>query len=124
MLCNRSVQWLLKIDKQEKLTFATLAFAKSNHLVNEHISLPDSIIFLRNKSVLTRTNALIAILFEVGGWYKSAILLKIMPRFLRDAVYDVIAKYRYKIWGKTDACMFLTPALKHRFLETQGSNLK
>jgi len=117
MLCNRSVQWLLSIDKQEKLTFATLDYALSNHLVKAPQTLPDSIIFLRNKTILVRSNALIAILIEVGGWYQAAILLKIIPSFLRDAIYDVIAKYRYKVWGKTEACLLLTPALKHRFLD-------
>ena len=117
MLCNRSVQWLLSIDKQEKLTFATLDYALLNHLVKAPQTLPDSIIFLRNKTILVRSDALIAILIEVGGWYQAAILLKIIPSFLRDAIYDVIAKYRYKVWGKTEACLFLTPALKHRFFD-------
>ena len=121
MLCNRSVQWLLSIDKQEKLTFTTLAYALSNHLIKGQQSLPDSIIFLKKHTILVRTNALIAILVEVGGWYQSVILLKIIPSFVRDAIYDIIAKYRYKVWGKTEACLFLTPALKHRFLDAQAS---
>ena len=116
VLCNASVQCLLKIDKNEVLTFATLQYAKAHALVDKIQSQPDSIIYLKQAKLYNRSNALIELLIDVGGVYKTAILLKLIPTFLRDIAYHLIAKYRYRIWGKTDQCMFLTPQLKHRFL--------
>lgn len=116
ILCNRSVAWLLKIDKNEVLTFATLQYAKEHHLLPATHSLPDSILYLQNNKVFMRTNALIAILKDIGNLYYMAVLLQIFPSFLRDALYDLIAKYRYLLWGKTAECLFLHSKLRHRFL--------
>jgi predicted DCC family thiol-disulfide oxidoreductase YuxK len=116
ILCNRSVAWLLKIDKKEVLTFATLQYAKENHLVKDLEAQPDSIIYLQNARLLNRTSALIAIMKDIGGICRMAALLQIIPSFFRNYVYYLIAKHRFKIWGKTEQCLFLNSKLRHRFL--------
>ena len=80
--------------------------------------LPDSVIVLTNEgALLVRSNAFLHILRKLGGgWSALAAVIAIVPRFLRDAVYDFIARVRYRVFGKRDdVCPVTEPELRKRF---------
>lgn len=118
-LCNKSVQFVIKRDKQAKFKFAALqSEAGQNLLKNHQLSQQnfDSVVYLHNNKVYERSTAALHILKELGGAWKLLYGFIIIPAFIRNKVYDAIAQNRYKIWGKQDSCIIPTPDLQKRFL--------
>jgi predicted DCC family thiol-disulfide oxidoreductase YuxK len=77
----------------------------------------NSFILANEDKVNTRSTAAMRTAKQMGGRWKLLYRLMIVPRFIRNAVYNVIARNRYKWFGKNDECMVPTPELKERFLE-------
>lgn len=75
-----------------------------------------TVIFEKNGRVSTKSDAVLGLLWELGGFWKLSVLGRIIPRFLRNALYDLIASRRYAWFGKREFCMIPTPELKERFL--------
>ncbi len=121
-LCNRSVQFIIKRDKYDAFRFATLQGEIGQQLINERnidTSKMDSIILIEpGVAYYTKSTAAIRIGQSFGGFWKMAYVLNLIPRQLRDIVYDWVARNRYGWYGKKDACMIPTPALKTKFLDT------
>jgi predicted DCC family thiol-disulfide oxidoreductase YuxK len=120
-LCSGFVQFIIKKDPTAKFRFASLQsdFGKSQ-LVRFNLD-PDllhSIIVIDGEVALQRGDAALHIANHLGGLWKILNVFKILPKFFRDAIYNVIAKNRYRIFGKKDSCMIPTPGLKERFIET------
>jgi len=119
-LCNATVQWVIKRDKKAIFKFASLQSHAGHIFRQSHAArLPesiDSVILEANGKVYTKSTAVIRTLGMLGGFYKLSVIALVVPRFLRDAVYDYVARNRYKWYGKKDACMVPTPELKSRFL--------
>ena len=120
-LCNRSIQFIIKHDKNDEFRFATLQGAIGQQLVQERsidISEIDSIILIEpGVAFYTKSTAALEIGYTFGGMWKIANVLNLIPRQLRDIVYDWIATNRYKWYGKMDQCMIPTPELKAKFLD-------
>lgn len=114
-LCNSSVQKLIAMDKKNRLFFAPLQSQAANHYLKE-IDCPDSIVFYDRGQIYTMSTAVLKILKLMGFPYSLSVVFFIVPRFLRDAVYQYIAKNRYKWYGKRAVCMVPTQELKERFL--------
>ena len=113
-LCDGTVQKLLKWDESKLLRFATLQFAAEKHLFETSA---DSIILLYRGQIFQKSHAVIQILSLLGGRYRLlAMVLKVFPQRIRDFGYDMIAKYRYRWFGKYDTCMLPDENLKVRFL--------
>lgn len=117
LLCNHSVQFLLRKDTQEKLFFATLKYAKEQGIIPPDMKVPDSFIYRKNNQFYMESDAVIQVAKTLGGFYAWASPAWYIPRFMRDIPYRLIAKYRYKIWGKTETCAMMTPAYKKRILD-------
>ena len=121
-LCNRSVQFVISHDKKGTVKFATLQsdigekILSSNLLDRDYI---DSLVLLENGKAYTHSSAAIRLSKYLNGLYPVLQLFLIIPKFLRDPIYNWIARNRYKWFGKTDVCMIPTPELKSRFLEDQ-----
>ena len=114
--CNASVQWIIRRDRKAKFLFAPLQSsigAEAKAAVGMDL---DSIILLHNGRYFTKSDAAIRIALLLGRPWSWMEVLKIFPRFLRNAVYDLIARHRYRWFGKKDSCMMPTPALRQRFL--------
>lgn len=118
-LCNGAVNWLIDHDPQQHLLFAPLqgtTFAS----INENTAVPHdlSTIVLWNKErLLTHSKAVLHILIELGGiWRLAARVGLIVPVFLRDALYGLVARNRYQWFGKQEQCRLPTPELAARFL--------
>jgi predicted DCC family thiol-disulfide oxidoreductase YuxK len=75
-------------------------------------------VLVEGEMVSTRSTAGLRIARRLSGLWPLLYAFLIVPKFLRDAVYRVIAKNRYKWWGKRDACMVPTPEVQERFLSS------
>src|SRR5258706_3906277 len=119
-LCNGAVQFIIKRDKKKQFRFASMQ-GKAGHELLQKFDLPandfNSFILFEDNKVYTRSTAALRIAKYMGGGWKLLYGLMIIPRFIRNAVYNVIAKNRYKWFGKKDECMIPAPELKDRFLD-------
>ena len=117
-LCNRSVQFVIKRDKEGIFRYASLQSASGQQILNEY-SLPqdhfNSFILFDNGKIYTRSDAALRVSSQLKGW-KWTRVFRIVPRFVRDAVYNLIARNRYKWFGKREECMLPKPEWKERFL--------
>lgn len=120
-LCHRAVKFVLKHDTTgEAFRFAPLQGATFSAMVPaaERESLPDSIVVRTAAgALLVRSAAFIHILQRLGGgWRVLAAILAVVPRGLRDAAYDFVARVRYRIFGRRDDVCPIVPAdLRKRF---------
>lgn len=76
----------------------------------------DSIILVDGENCYVKSSAALRIAKDLSGGYPLLYGFLILPRFIRDAVYDYIARNRYKWFGKKESCMIPTPELKSKFL--------
>jgi len=118
-LCNKSVQFVIKRDPQAKFSYASLQSGFGQSLLKQ-FNLPsgnfNSFILFQDNKVYTRSTGALKMLSQLEGW-KWTRIFYIFPRFLRDAVYNIISKYRYRWFGKMDECMMPTKELQARFLD-------
>jgi predicted DCC family thiol-disulfide oxidoreductase YuxK len=119
-LCNSIVQFVIKKDKKKQFLFASLQ-GKTGQEVLKKFNLPvndfNSFIILEADKIYTRSTGALRMLKKLGGGWKLFYGFIILPRFIRDAVYNWIARNRYKWYGKRDECMIPTPELKERFFD-------
>jgi predicted DCC family thiol-disulfide oxidoreductase YuxK len=120
-LCHRTVKFVVKRDRAgNAFRFAPLQGETFQRLVppERRAGLPDSIVVRREDGVLlARSNAFIHILSRLGGgWGALAAILRVIPRPVRDAVYDLVARIRYGVFGRRDDLCPIVPAdLRARF---------
>jgi predicted DCC family thiol-disulfide oxidoreductase YuxK len=118
-LCNSSVQFILKRDKENKFRFASLQSTYGQNLLKQ-FNLPadqfNSFILYQDGEIYTRSTGALMMFSQLKGW-KWTKIFKAVPRFIRDAVYNLIANNRYKWFGKKNECWLPTPDLKNRFLD-------
>lgn len=118
-LCNASVQFLIRQDKHERLRFASLQSEFGQETLKKfHLPEKDfnSFIFLENEKIYLRSAAALRIAAYLGGFWRVFQLFWLVPPFIRNAMYDLIAKNRYKWFSKKTECMLPSPELKRRFL--------
>jgi len=119
-LCNRAVQFIIKRDKKKQFLFASLQGKAGNKLLQKFdlpANLFNSFILVEGDKVYTRSTAALRVAKKLSGGWKLLYGLMIVPGFIRNAVYNLIAKNRYKWFGKREECMIPTPELKERFLD-------
>jgi predicted DCC family thiol-disulfide oxidoreductase YuxK len=119
-LCNRSVQIVIKNDPAGKFMFASLQSEKGQQLLKK-FNLPlnefNSFILVKDDKVYTKSTGALKVAKQLkGGWWLLYGFI-IVPKFIRDAVYNWVARNRYKWFGKREECMLPTPAIKARFIE-------
>lgn len=118
-LCNGFVQFIVKRDRKAIFKFAALqsdfgqAFLKSQNLNPLELK---SIILIDNEKVFTQSTAALKIAKHLDGAWKLGFVFIIIPPFVRNGFYKIVAKYRYKWFGQKDQCMVPTVELKARFL--------
>lgn len=118
--CNYWVNFILKHDLKKIFLFAALQSKAGQELLakfNLSTTNFDTFILINDDSYQTKSDAAISIAQNLSGWPKILLIGKIIPRFLRNFIYDLIAKNRYKIFGKKESCRVPTKEEKERFLE-------
>ena len=106
-LCNSFIGFLVKLDRNYKLRFATLQGENGQELIkkiNFVNSDFDTVIFQKNDQVYTKSTAFFEIFKTLGGFWKILLIFKLLPTSLSDLIYGYISKKRYKIFGKLDKC--------------------
>jgi predicted DCC family thiol-disulfide oxidoreductase YuxK len=119
-LCNRSVQFILRNDRKRKFKFASLQGKTGQALSQQHgigLNELNSFVLIDDGKVYTRSTAFMRVLKNLGGGWAFFSFLIIIPVFIRDAVYNWVARNRYNWFGKRDSCMVPGPAIKDRFLD-------
>lgn len=120
MLCSRWIDFVLRRDLHRRYKFAAMQTASGRALLIEHGIDPDdplSFLLLEDKKGYTDTDAIVRILRSFGpGWKFIALLVSIVPRFVRDPLYRWIARNRYRIFGRRAACRVPTADIADRFL--------
>lgn len=107
-LCNGAVKFIMKHDRQKIFSFAPLQSEKGKALMRKY-GLPedksDTIIYLRDDEHYELSTAVLKILKDLGGIWKPFYAFIIIPPFIRDFFYRMIARIRYRVFGKTDQCV-------------------
>jgi predicted DCC family thiol-disulfide oxidoreductase YuxK len=108
-LCNRLVKLIIKRDKKAKFLFVSLQSASGQSLLKK-FGLPiddfDSVVYIRSDKYFLKSSAILYILKELGGIWKLFFIFIIIPNFIRDFIYKIIANTRYKIFGRNDSCIY------------------
>jgi predicted DCC family thiol-disulfide oxidoreductase YuxK len=125
-LCNRLVQFTLRHDHARVFRFASLQSAFAGAILQRHNrSVADLDTFYvvvepqeSTEYLLSRSDAMAYVLEQLGGrWRVLGTLWRSLPRFIRDPIYNLVAKYRYKIFGKLNVCPIPTATERERFVD-------
>jgi predicted DCC family thiol-disulfide oxidoreductase YuxK len=123
--CNKSVQHILKHDKRKTMMFAALQSDYGMSIMTRHPELKgvDSLVFVEPlefaylEQVFVRSDAALRVAEYLGWPWKLALAAYIIPRRLRDYLYDQFAKRRYRWFGRYDSCLLPAPEVRNRFLD-------
>ena len=119
VLCNGIIDLLLEIDTNKKLTFASLQSGLGQALLEKEKLCPESLesaIFYDRNKVYLHSDAVIQVCAHLPFPWRSLRLLRILPQSVRDFIYCLVARNRYRIFGKHDNCRLPTPQQQERFL--------
>lgn len=118
-LCNASINFVIERDKNDVFRFAALQSDLGKEYTskfNIDTSQTDSILLIDQDKIYLKSTAAIYIAKSLSGAYPLLFSLMIVPNFIRNWVYDFVARNRYKWYGKREVCMVPTPKLKNKFL--------
>jgi predicted DCC family thiol-disulfide oxidoreductase YuxK len=116
-LCNKSVQFILRIDSYKKFRFSSIQGKTARDMIGEQIiAANDSVIYLRKGKLLMRSDAALWLLYDAAWYFKWIIILLIIPGYFRNLIYDFIAKRRYHWFGRYENCAVPSKENLHLFL--------
>ena len=117
-LCNHSVDFVLKRDRQHKIRFAPLqGETAAAELTADDLEKMDSLVFQTSQGLYRRSSAIVRILWKLGGlWAFLGALLWLVPLPLRNLGYRAVSATRYSFFGKKETCRIPTPEERERFL--------
>jgi len=119
-LCNSTIQFVLKRDKKHYFKFASLQsnygqlFLKKNKLPT---SIYDTFILIEGNSYTIKSSAILKVFKQLSSLWPVLYIFIIIPKIIRDALYNIIAKNRYHIFGKKDSCMIPDKEILSRFMD-------
>lgn len=116
-LCNGAVRFIIKRDHRRIFHFATLQSDTASRLLGaDDTPAATTLVYWRHGRPLVRSKAALHVARELSGAWPLAYTLILVPRFLRDALYNHVARNRYRWYGKRETCMIPEPGLAARFL--------
>ena len=124
-LCNRFNQFILKRDRNDRFRFASLQGDLASSLLRRHGKDPrdlDTVYVVVDynhptERLLAQSDAILHVLRNLDGLWKLGAAGRLVPRVLRDAVYKVVARNRYRVFGKYESCMLPDPKHREKFLD-------
>jgi predicted DCC family thiol-disulfide oxidoreductase YuxK len=118
-LCSKTVQTIIRWDKKKQFRFGALQSASGAKAVGmlkaRFGKVPDTVVLVYNDKIYVKSEAMLRIAYLLGGVWYTAMLMWVLPRPIRDAAYDTVARRRYRWFGKRNDCLVPTPELKERF---------
>ncbi len=116
-LCNGAVQFIIERDKKQQFRFASLQSDFGQQYQQQVGAAVDSILLVKNDKIYQKSSAALRIARHLDGLWPLLFLFIIVPPFIRNSIYDWIARNRYRWFGKQDSCWLPTPDLKALFLD-------
>ena len=117
--CNSTVNLIIRLDKKAVFKFAPLQSETARQMLSAHDYPADeikSVVLVCDAKLYEKSDAALQICKHLGGFWRFLRIFTIIPRPIRDGIYDLIAKNRYSWFGKKDQCMIPTPEVRERFL--------
>lgn len=125
-LCNSSVNFIIDRDPKKNFKFASIQSNIGQSILKKEKSpygeLLNSVVYKKNEKIYFKSDAALQIARELSFPWNSFFLLIVVPPFIRDFFYDLIAKNRYRLFGKRESCRMPSPEIKERFLEDSSFN--
>ncbi len=118
-LCNSSVNFIIKRDKEKRFRFSSLQGNYASEVLPEEYVNAEKLpsLVLLDENLKTKSTAALTIARHLSGFWPLLYGFMIIPAFIRHFFYDLVAKNRYRWFGKKDQCMIPTPELKDRFID-------
>jgi predicted DCC family thiol-disulfide oxidoreductase YuxK len=124
-LCSRLLQFLLENDHRAVFTFASLQCPTGKAMVERFDGNPNELTSFYvvtnyradHARILSRSGAVLFVAGELGWPWKPAILLRVLPTAVLDRIYDVVARTRYRLFGRFDHCLTPQPEFRRRFID-------
>ena len=120
LLCNGWVQFILRHDRAGHIRFASMQGATGRQLLADaglRVDALQTLLVIDGNASWQHTAAILRVLHRLGWPWRLAWVGWLVPAPLRDALYRWVARNRYRIWGRSDACMVPTPETAARFLD-------
>lgn len=116
--CNGAVNFIIRSDPEKRFKFAALqsefgARKRAEYNIGDDV---DSIILIEDGKAYMHSTAGLMVARGLGGIWALSYIFIIVPAFIRDWAYKLFARYRYKIFGRQEACMLPTPDVRDRFI--------
>ncbi len=121
-LCDKFVQFVLRHDKEGQFVFASLQSTIGQELLKEY-NLENSletVVLINNGKAYIYSDVALEVGYSLGGWLKIAYMGYLIPKFIRDMIYNWVAANRYRIFGKQDHCIVPKVEWKTRFLNERS----
>jgi predicted DCC family thiol-disulfide oxidoreductase YuxK len=118
-LCNAAVQFVINRDKKNQFLFASLQSEEGKKILAEYNLPEDEIhffILVEKERVYTRSTAALKVIKNLNGLWSFLYGFILVPKFIRDGIYNMVAKKRYQWFGRKNECMVPTPGLRSKFL--------
>lgn len=121
-LCSRVVTFVLEHESGSELRFASLQSAVGRGLLSAHgraadTGDPSTVILVEGGAIYERSDAALRAARYLRAPYRWLWWTRFVPRLVRDACYDFVARHRYGWFGKSDVCMIPSPGVRQRFLD-------
>ena len=117
--CNASINFIIDHDPEKRFKFAPLQSEIGQEILrkfNKNTKNFDSVFLLKNNTLYQKSDAALEITKHLSGFWKYLAVFNIFPTSFLNFFYDIIAKNRYRFFGKADSCRIPTPELRERFL--------
>ena len=121
--CNKSVQMILDHDRKGSMRFAALQSGYGQGVIERHPELRgvDSVVYVERtpggERVHVRSDASLGVAAYLGGAWKLFLAARVIPAPVRDFFYNLVARYRYRFFGKYDSCLLPPPEVRARFID-------
>lgn len=120
LLCNRSVEFIIRRDPDKQFRFSHLQSDYAQRLLDDRSldksNHPDSIVLYEKGSLYFKSTAALRIARHLSGLWPILYIFVLIPAFLRDGLYDFIARHRYRWFGEVKSCRLVDQAMKDRFI--------
>lgn len=124
-LCNNSVDFIIKRDKQATFQFASLQSDVASRLLSQHdytVGEMTTLVLLQDGQIYTRSRAALEICRKLDGLWPLLYIFRWVPAFIRDSIYNWVSRNRYRWFGKRDSCRIPEEHEKVRFLSDEPMN--